>query len=897
MRMSHWLDFARLGCSNQQSQKGAKRRDLLVALVIATSAFLIYNANMRAISPGDAYAARYLPLSIWRHQSLHLDPVVELTAQGRRLPDKPHETTEAYWIVKGPDGHFAPRYPILLPLAVTPLYAPAAVYLHAHDWDPRLVDETARLMEKFCASLLAALSVALLYALLRRRLTERDAAILSLIYAFCTTTWMISSQAFWTHGLAQVLIILALLTLTRPATTLRVGVAGLLCGLIAANRQPDAVLAAGMGVYALWWGRRHALLLIAMALIPGALALGYNLAFVGSFMGGYGLNPRPENFNDNLIEGVAGLLFSPTHGLFIFSPFLLFLLWRFPTTLRAPGTRALTILLSGAVAAQLLLYAATDWRQGVSFGPRWFTDMLPILIWMLAPIMIALSARAHLIFSLACGVGLTIQTAGAFGYTGAGDIAVMAGNGPDRMKAAWDVRNAPYVADMNHPRIARDLAMEIKGNIEVLRVRRTDGADGVSRELEIAGWALANGRTPDSVSIILDGTRDAGTSDMTPRDDVSQDAPSGWRITLPARNLSPGSHKISMMVRAHPGGEPRLLLSREFVIAAEPDLSGDAFSLSAAADRAAAALSERQESSGFWLTDFTQAPVFDAPQVELNTYLNAMILDVAGPVDAAAGIAPALDKARVFLARQIEANGLVRYHGLPDAPGIGVLGCAITPDADDTALVWRVAPGEDRSRLVPAIAGMKRHKRSDGLYRTWLAPRAQYQCLDPGRDPNPADLTIQMHVYLMLAKEAPDDARNLCRALTGRTGDDALWAYYDLTPTAPIYRLGDMRRAGCAVNLPPERLKARVKGQEIWVRAAALVQSLDQQPRSGATAADVDRVLREIARDDFAMMRQNPPLLYHNDRTATVPRYYWSRDFGYALWLRLYHASRPEHVE
>lgn len=344
MRMSHWLDFARLGCSNQQSQKGAKRRDLLVALVIATSAFLIYTANMRAISPGDAYAARYLPLSIWRHQSLHLDPVVELTAQGRRLPDKPHETTEAYWIIKGPDGHFAPRYPILLPLAVTPLYAPAAAYLHAHDWDPRLVDETARLMEKFCASLLAALSVALLYALLRRRLTERDAAILSLIYAFCTTTWMISSQAFWTHGLAQVLIILALLTLTRPATTLRVGVAGLLCGLIAANRQPDAVLAAGMGVYALWWGRRHALLLIAMALIPGALALGYNLAFVGSFMGGYGLNPRPENFNDNLIEGVAGLLFSPTHGLFIFSPFLLFLLWRFPTTLRAPGARALTTL-------------------------------------------------------------------------------------------------------------------------------------------------------------------------------------------------------------------------------------------------------------------------------------------------------------------------------------------------------------------------------------------------------------------------------------------------------------------------------------------------------------------------------------------------------------------------
>jgi hypothetical protein len=46
-------------------------------------------------------------------------------------------------------------------------------------------------------------------------------------------------------------------------------------------------------------------------------------------------------------------------------------------------------------------------------------------------------------------------------------------------------------------------------------------------------------------------------------------------------------------------------------------------------------------------------------------------------------------------------------------------------------------------------------------------------------------------------------------------------------------------------------------------------------------------LLRELARDDFALIRTNPPLFYHNDLTATVSRYYWSEDFGYALWLRL----------
>jgi hypothetical protein len=46
-------------------------------------------------------------------------------------------------------------------------------------------------------------------------------------------------------------------------------------------------------------------------------------------------------------------------------------------------------------------------------------------------------------------------------------------------------------------------------------------------------------------------------------------------------------------------------------------------------------------------------------------------------------------------------------------------------------------------------------------------------------------------------------------------------------------------------------------------------------------------VLRRLAADDFALLRSNPPLLYHNDLTATVPRYYRSPDVGYAVWMRL----------
>jgi hypothetical protein len=46
-----------------------------------------------------------------------------------------------------------------------------------------------------------------------------------------------------------------------------------------------------------------------------------------------------------------------------------------------------------------------------------------------------------------------------------------------------------------------------------------------------------------------------------------------------------------------------------------------------------------------------------------------------------------------------------------------------------------------------------------------------------------------------------------------------------------------------------------------------------------------------IGNNDFAQLRQSPPLIYHNDLSAHVRRFYWSDDFGYALWLRLYEAA------
>jgi len=867
------------------------RREMWVCLLIGLCCLLVYNANRRAIPAGDTYPARYLPFSIWRYHTVLLDPIAPLTAQGRGRT--------AFWVARVPGGHTISLYPVVLPVLIAPLYLPAVGYLHLRGWTDGRLDYAARIMEKLVASLVAALSASLLYLLLRRRAALPVALLLTLAYAFGTTTWMISSQALWQHGMAQLLVIGALLFLTAPCTAPRAVAAGLLCGLIACNRPPDAILAAALGAYGLFWAGRRIPWLVAAAALPAGLVVLYNLGVAHNLAGGYGRSGKASFLQHNLFSGLGGLLFSPTRGLLVFSPFLLFLVlaWRHLPRERGErgdpagrGERSLTLAMSAGVVLQVLLYALTDWRTGICWGPRFLTDLLPLLVWMLVPVVASLRGFGRVCFLLAVGAAITIEAIGAFWYTGVTDSALFAvTSGPHQLRAAWDWRNAPFIAPLKNGLAPTELLVEKRGNLDVIeaggRVISPQEAVTAGQEIAAVGWALTGHATPWQVAVLLDGRQRFTSRTFEDRPDVRatlhEASPAGWRIPLSTAGLAPGEHRLAALAWVSEKGEEYYLGERTLTVRKEEDLS-DGFKTAAARIRA------HQQGPGYWLTAFTTATQYQDPHQEMNTFLTALLLDLLDPLAVTGGsggiggLGDSLQRAREHLTHQIEAGGLVRYHGLPDAPGIiGTLGCAITPDADDTALVWRLAPGPDRKRLPAALATLGRYRTREGLYRTWLAPREAYQCLNPGSDPNPADIAIQMHVLLLLAQAKPADGRALCGALRQVVDQDRVWVYYRKAPLVPTLRLTDLQRAGCALELPASRMRTTVPGQEIWVSAVRLL----GRP---ADAAEIRAVLHQLAKDDFALVRQSPPLLYHNDLSATVSRYYWSEDVGYALWLRLY---------
>ena len=169
------------------------------------------------------------------------------------------------------------------------------------------------------AATIEVIAALLLWSLMRRFVSARWALALVLLYFFGTSVRTISSQALWQHAGVHLAIAVALWLVisTRPAALWRELAAGVALGYGAVVRQTTGLLvpflpAANIRATAL------AFLGAAIGLIP---LLVYNaLAFGNPLEQGYGTKP----FDASPLVGLYGLLLSPSRGLLIYEPYIVF---------------------------------------------------------------------------------------------------------------------------------------------------------------------------------------------------------------------------------------------------------------------------------------------------------------------------------------------------------------------------------------------------------------------------------------------------------------------------------------------------------------------------------------------------------------------------------------------
>ncbi len=329
---------------------------------------LVLVANDRLLGSADTRPTAVLPFSILRHHSLALPE--ELRPAAGPLP---------FWML--PRGSaLLSRYPIATAILATPLYFPSA----AGAMDPRspAVDE----LEKLAAALLTALGAALVAVALARLVPRSAALVATGLYVVGTPLLPVVGQALWQHTGAVLCLSLALWALvTKPSGHTRALLVGLAVGAAAACRPIAAVLSAGVLCALLLVDRRGALLGAAWALLPLGLQLACNRLLFGQALAtGYGAEAHSwlATWPDG-VEGITGLLVSPTRGLFLLAPLTgaaAIALFAVRPASSGPLSRHQLWIFGATFAAYVVLLGHWwAWHGGFSAGPRLLSDALPLL--------------------------------------------------------------------------------------------------------------------------------------------------------------------------------------------------------------------------------------------------------------------------------------------------------------------------------------------------------------------------------------------------------------------------------------------------------------------------------------------------------------------------------------
>lgn len=422
---------------NVPETNSAPRRRRPAAWLLCALLFVIYNSNLRVVHTADSTPASLIPFSLLIDHSFSLDRwiVPYLPAAGHR---------DLVYNVTVRQGHWMSIYPVALPVLITPLYIPAAWWFsHLRpEVQPGDVVFTAvaNIMEKLSASLIAVISAALIYIALGRILSPRGSLAVTLIYALASSTWSISAQALWRHGLTELSFAFLLWTLIPEQGKYSSAVAdgnlpgpplinygsqipffaGLALAVAAANKPVDAIFAIAFLPYFLSRRPRMSIVwYLAPLAIIGTLVLAYNQYNFGRWLGGYpaamawemaaGQSPV---YHASFWEGAAGLLVSPNRGLFIYTPWTLFAIWGAARSWKkneCGWERWLILAMLAVFVAQAKL---GEWWGGWCFGPRYLTDFLPFLAlfltWIWSAALQSRALRASLVVAVALSIGIQI---------------------------------------------------------------------------------------------------------------------------------------------------------------------------------------------------------------------------------------------------------------------------------------------------------------------------------------------------------------------------------------------------------------------------------------------------------------------------------------------------------
>jgi len=302
-----------------------------------------------------------------------------------------------FYSIEQVDGRAYTKYPLGASLIALPFMAiinPVLEIGLSADIETLLNQELPSGLEKGIASFLVALIAVLLF-----RISELSGVkfgyslLLVSIFAFGTSAWSTASRALWQHTPSMLMLTLALSVLLRariiPTTpNWAIALLGLPVAFSFVIRPTNSIVVLVISAYILFAHRKAFLAYCAWGISVAVPFIWYNFHIYHALLPPYYLTS--SHFDDPktpFFEALAGILISPSRGLFIFSPILLFSLYGIMLKIREKRWNALDSAVAAIIALHtLLLTLFPCWWGGHSYGPRLYCDMIPLFCYFLIPI-------------------------------------------------------------------------------------------------------------------------------------------------------------------------------------------------------------------------------------------------------------------------------------------------------------------------------------------------------------------------------------------------------------------------------------------------------------------------------------------------------------------------------
>ena len=283
------------------------------------------NINTLAIQSEDTLPSLFLPFAILKEKTLYLDTYYDMMVERYPDPtDRDHKKNLIPFYVKqirvGETVHYISAFPLMSGFLVLPIYFLYGYLGLGITW------EYLAILSHFGGAFIIGLSGVLFRNMLKKHFLAEDRLvnILTFVYLFGTINFSLISQALWQHGPVQLFLILALDSLLDQKDTR----AGFYSGL-ALLRRPTAIIPiALLGLHLLFRGKQINMykgVQYLAGIIPSILFFVWYTSkyYLGISNNGYSSQVFTE-WLGKFPEGFLGLWLSPSKGILIYSPVLIF---------------------------------------------------------------------------------------------------------------------------------------------------------------------------------------------------------------------------------------------------------------------------------------------------------------------------------------------------------------------------------------------------------------------------------------------------------------------------------------------------------------------------------------------------------------------------------------------